>query len=68
MYISIPKRKFAGTKWDVNEKILKSVYQGNVQPHLEYGSSSWMTASNIHHQTLDMDDSSQDSPSDLRHG
>ena len=34
-------------------KILKSVYQGNVCPHLEYGSSSWMTAAKIHHQTTD---------------
>jgi hypothetical protein len=37
-------RKLARTKWGTNEKILKSVYQGNVRPHLEYGSSSWMTA------------------------
>jgi hypothetical protein len=37
------KIKLAGTKWGANEKILKSVYQGNVHPHLEYGSSSWMT-------------------------
>jgi hypothetical protein len=40
-------RKLAGTKWGANEKILKSVYQGNVRPHLEYGSSSWMTAAQI---------------------
>jgi hypothetical protein len=46
-------RKLAGTKWGANEKILKSVYQGNVRPHLEYGSSSWMTAAKIHHQTTD---------------
>ena len=46
-------RKLAGTKWGANEKILKSVYQGNVCPHLEYGSSSWMTAAKIHHQTTD---------------
>jgi len=32
---------------------LKSVYQENVRPHLEYGSSSWMTAAKTHHQTLD---------------
>ena len=38
------KIKLAGTKWGANEQILKSVYQGNVRPHLEYGSSSWMTA------------------------
>ncbi|OOY33764.1 hypothetical protein BOV88_13545 [Solemya velum gill symbiont] len=46
-------RKLAGTKWGANEKILKSVYQGNVRPHLEYGSSAWMTAAKSHHQTLD---------------
>ena len=46
-------RKLAGTKWGANEKILKSVYQGNVRPHLEYGSSSWMAAVMTHHQTLD---------------
>jgi hypothetical protein len=46
-------RKLAGTKWGANENILKSVYQGNVRPHLEYGSSSWMTAAKTHHQTLD---------------
>ena len=34
-------------------KILKSVYQGNVRPHLEHGSSSWMTAAKTYHQTLD---------------
>ncbi|CAC5390305.1 unnamed protein product [Mytilus coruscus] len=45
-------RKLAGTKLDANDKILKSVYQGNVRPHLEYGSSSWMTAAKSHHQTL----------------
>ena len=46
-------RKLAGTKWGANEKILKSVYKGNVHPHLEYGSSSWMTAAKTHHQTSD---------------
>ena len=48
-------RKFAGTKWGANEKIFKSVYQGNVRPHLEYGStcSLWMTAAKTHNQTLD---------------
>ena len=46
-------RKLARTKWGTNEKILKSVYQGNVRPHLEYGSSSWMTAAKTHHQTSD---------------
>ena len=47
------KIKLAGTKWGANEKILKSVYQGNVHPHLEYGSSSWMTRAKTHHQILD---------------
>ena len=46
-------RKLAGTHWGANEKILKSVYQGTVRPHLEYGSSSWMTAAKTHQQTLD---------------
>ena len=37
------------------KKIFKSVYQGNVCPHLEYGStcSLWMTAAKTHNQTLD---------------
>jgi hypothetical protein len=47
------KMKLAGTKWGANEKILKSVYQGNVHPHLEYGSSSWVTRAKTHHQILD---------------
>lgn len=46
-------RKLAGTNWGANEKVLKSVYQGNVRPHLEYGSSAWLTAAKTHHQTLD---------------
>jgi ribonuclease HI/endonuclease/exonuclease/phosphatase family metal-dependent hydrolase len=46
-------RKLAGTQWGANEKILKTVYQGAVRPHLEYGSSAWMTATKTHHQTLD---------------
>ena len=46
-------RKLAGTHWGANEKILKTVYQGTVRPHLEYGSSSWMTAAKSHQQTLD---------------
>ena len=45
-------RKLAGTQWGANERILKSVYQGSVRPHLEYGSSSWMTAAQTHQQTL----------------
>ncbi|CAG2244728.1 unnamed protein product [Mytilus edulis] len=46
-------RKLAGTKWGANEKILKSVYQINVRPHLECGSSAWMTAAKCYHQTSD---------------
>ncbi|PVD24865.1 hypothetical protein C0Q70_15354 [Pomacea canaliculata] len=46
-------RKLAGTHWGANEKILKTVYQGTVRPHLEYGSSTWMTAAKSHLQTLD---------------
>ena len=46
-------RKLAGTHWGANEKILKTIYQGSVRPHLEYGSSSWMTAAKTHRQTLD---------------
>ena len=45
-------RKLAGTEWGANENILKNVYQGSVRPHLEYGSSSWMTAAQSHQQTL----------------
>ena len=45
-------RKLAGTQWGANEKILRSVYQGSVRPHLEYGSSSWITAAESHKQKL----------------
>ena len=46
-------RKLAGTTWGATDKILKSVYQGTVRPHLEYGSNSWMTAAKTHLQMLD---------------
>ena len=46
-------RKLAGTKSGANKKILKYVYQRNVRPHLEYGSSSWMTAVKTHHHNLE---------------
>ena len=46
-------RKLAGTQWGANHEILKKVYQGTVRPHLEYGSSSWMTAAKSHQQALD---------------
>ena len=45
--------KLVGTKWGATENILKSVYQGKVRPYLKYGSSSWMTAAQTHHQPLD---------------
>ena len=46
-------RKLASTNWGANEKVLKPVYEGNVRPHLEYGSSAWFTAAKSHHQALD---------------
>ena len=46
-------RKLAGTHWGANEKILKTVYQGTVRPHLEFGSSSWISAAKTHQETLD---------------
>ena len=47
-------RKLAGTDWGANEQVLKSVYQGAVRPHLEYGSNAWMTAAKTHLETLDL--------------
>ena len=35
--------KLAGTTWGASEKILKTVYQGTVRPHLKYGSTTWST-------------------------
>ena len=46
-------RKLAGTTWGATDNILKTVYQGTVRPHLEYGSSAWTTAAKTHLQTLD---------------
>ena len=46
-------RKLAGTNWGANEKVLKTVYQGAVRPHLEFGSNLWITAAKTHQQTLD---------------
>ena len=38
-------KKLSGTKWGANAKILKQVYTGSVRPQLEYGATSWGTAS-----------------------
>ena len=46
-------RKLAGTTWGANEKILKTVYQGMVRPHLEYGSTAWSTAAKTNLSKLD---------------
>ena len=46
-------RKLSGTDWGANEGILKQVYQGTVRPHLEYGSSSFMTAAQSHRNSLE---------------
>ena len=46
-------RKLAGTEWGANEKVLKTVYQGTVRPHLEYGAAAFSTASKTN--LLDMD-------------
>ena len=45
-------RKLAGTQWGASEKILKSVYLGFIRPHLEYCSTSWMTAAWSHQQLI----------------
>ena len=46
-------RKLAGTTWGASEKIPKTVYQGTVRPHLEYGSSAWSTTAKTNQQALD---------------
>ena len=46
-------RKLSGTTWGANEGTLKQVYQGTVRPHLEHGSSSFMTAAQTHLSTLE---------------
>ena len=46
-------RKLAGTKWGANGKTLRQVYLGTVRPHLEYGSSAWMTAAQSHKYNLE---------------
>jgi len=47
-------RKLAGTAWGANENILKTVYQGTVRPHLEYGSTAWSNAAKTTLHTLDL--------------
>ena len=46
-------RKLAGTIWGASEKMLKTVYQGTVRPHLEYGSTVWSTTAKTNQQALD---------------
>ena len=46
-------RKLAGTTWGASEKILKTVYQGTVRSHLEYGSSAWSTTAKTNQQAFD---------------
>ena len=45
--------KLAGTTRGASKKILKSVYQGTVRPHLEYGSTAWSTTAKTNQQALD---------------
>ena len=37
--------KLAGTTWDANEQILKTIYQGTVRPIMEYSLATWSTTS-----------------------
>ena len=46
-------RQLAGTTWGASEKVLKTVYQGTVRPHLEYGSTAWSTTAKTNQQALD---------------
>ena len=46
-------RKLAGTTWGASEKIINTVYQGTVRPHLEYGSTAWSTTAKTNQQALD---------------
>ena len=46
-------RKLAGTTWEASEKVLKTVYQGTVRPHLEYGSTAWSATAKTNQQALD---------------
>ena len=46
-------RKLAGTTCLASEKVLKTVYQGTVRPHLEYGSTASSTTVATNQQALD---------------
>ena len=46
-------RKLTGSTWGANQKTLKTVYQGSVRPHLEYGATAWSTAAKTNIQSID---------------
>ena len=46
-------RKLAGTQWGAAETVLKNVYIGTIRPHLEYGSTTLLSASKSAIYTLD---------------
>ena len=46
-------RKLTGSTWGANQKTLKTVYQGSVRPHLEYGATAWSTAAKTNLQSID---------------
>ena len=46
-------RKLAGTQWGCSAAVLKRVYQGTVRPHLEQGSSGWISAAKSHKDKLE---------------
>ena len=46
-------RKLAGTQWGAAETVLRNVYIGTIQPHLEYGSTTLSSASKSAIYTLD---------------
>ena len=46
-------RKLACTIWGASEQILKTVYQGAVRPHVEYGSTAWSNTAKTNQQALD---------------
>ena len=46
-------RKLAGSTWGANERTLRTVYEGSIRPHLEYGSAAWSTTAKTNLQTMD---------------
>ena len=46
-------RKLAGSTWGADERTLRTVYEGAVRPHLEYGSAAWSSASKSTLQSVD---------------